>query len=194
MFAAALPAAVHVTGVRVLAEENVIVPKLGEVVIGLIAFGVLCAVLIKTVFPRLEEAYQARRDAIEGGMHRAEQAQAQARAAYEQYTRQLAEAQQEAARFREEARADAARIREEAQHQAQAEAARLHAAAEERLAAERAAIVAELRREIGGLAVELAGRLVGQRMQDDAAQRQLVDAFIADLERAEPSGQPAGRV
>jgi F-type H+-transporting ATPase subunit b len=168
-------------------EENVLVPHVGEIVIGLIAFGLLCAVLMRYVFPRIEVAYQERREAIEGGLQRAAEEQAKAHAAYEQYTAALAEAHQEAARFREEARADAARIREEAHAEAQAESARLIAAAEGKLTAERASIVADLRREIGGLAVDLAGKLVGQSLASDAAQQRLVDEFIADLDAQDPA-------
>jgi F-type H+-transporting ATPase subunit b len=170
----------------VLAEENVLVPHVGEVVIGLIAFGLLCFILMKVAFPKLEIVFQARRDAIEGGIKRAEEEQAKAHAAYEQYTAQLAEAQQEAARFREEARADAARIREAAHVEAQAEAARIQATAEAHLAAERASIVADLRRELGGLAVDLAEKLVGHQLASDAEQQRLVDDFIADLDQHLP--------
>lgn len=173
----------------VLAAENVIVPKIGEVVIGLLAFAILCFVLMEKVFPRLEATFQQRREAIEGGIRRAEEEQARAHAAYEKYTKQLADGQQEAARYREEARADAQRIRAEAQEQAQADAHRVQQAAEERLAAERAGLVADLRREIGGLATELAARIVGHQLQADAAQQRLVDEFIAGLED-ENAGQP----
>ena len=57
----------------VLAEENVLVPHVGEIVIGLIAFGLLCFVLMWKVFPKIEVVYAQRRDAIEGGIKRAEE-------------------------------------------------------------------------------------------------------------------------
>jgi F-type H+-transporting ATPase subunit b len=172
----------------VLASGDPLIPDLGELILGAIAFAILLAVLMKAVFPRIEASYEARRDAIEGGIERAEAEQARARAAYEQYTAQLAEAGQEAARFREEARADAVRIRQEANEVAQAEAARVTKAAEERLQAERAGIVAELRSELGGLAVDLAGKIVGHVLERDAEQQRIVDAFLDELE----SGTGAG--
>ena len=177
--------------VTVLAEQNVLVPHVGEIVIGLIAFGLLCFVLMRSVFPKIELIYAERRDAIEGGLKRAADEQAKAHEAYEKYTAQLAEAQQEAARYREEARADAARIKAEAQAEAQAEVIRIQAAAGDRLAAERASIVADLRREIGGLAVDLAGKLVGRQLANDAEQQRLVDDFIADLDGQTPAGASA---
>jgi F-type H+-transporting ATPase subunit b len=167
-----------------------LVPELGEIILGLIAFGILCAVLMKAVFPQIEKAYADRRDAIEGGIARAEEEQAKARAAFEQYTAQLATAQTEAARFRDEARADATRIREEANATALAETARIQKAAEDRLAAERTGIVAELRAEIGGLAVDLAERIVGHQLASDAEQQRIVDTFIAELESGQGAGAP----
>jgi F-type H+-transporting ATPase subunit b len=66
--------------------------------------------------------------------------------------------------------------------QAQAEAARIRAAAEAQLQAERAQVVAQLRGEIGGLATTLAGRIVGESLEDDERARRTIDRFIADLE------------
>ena len=48
--------------------------------------------------------------------------------------------------------------------------------------AERTAAVSSLLTEIGGLATTLAGRIVGESLDDDARARRTVDRFIADLE------------
>ena len=42
--------------------------------------------------------------------------------------------------------------------------------------------MAQLRSEIGGLATTLAGRIVGESLEDDERARRTVDRFIADLE------------
>ncbi|MGC9670233.1 F0F1 ATP synthase subunit B [Planosporangium sp. 12N6] len=168
---------------------NPILPVWQEIVVGLIGFGVLCFVLMKYVFPRMEETFRARVDAIEGGIKRAEEAQAEANALLEQYRQQLAEARSEAARIRDEARADAAGIRDELLAQAREESDRIIAAGRESLAAERATIVRELRAEVGGLAVELAGRIVGESLADEARQHGTVERFLAELGGgAEPAG------
>src|SRR5215470_14868465 len=98
----------------ILAEDhNPIIPIWQEIVVGAIAFAILCFVLMKFVFPRMEETFRARVDAIEGGIKRAEEAQAEANRLLQQYKEQLAEARTEAARIRDEARADATGIRED---------------------------------------------------------------------------------
>lgn len=163
-------------------EPNPIVPIWQEIVIGTIAFALLCYVLMKYVFPRMEQTFQARVEAIEGGIQRAEAAQAEANALLEQYKAQLAEARTEAARIRDEARAEAMSIKNDIMSQAQEDRDRIIAAGREQLAAERHTIVRELRTEVGTLAVDLAGRIVGESLEDEARRRGTVERFLADLE------------
>ena len=171
-------------------EHNPIVPLWQEVVLGIIAFGLLCFVLMKFVFPRMEETFRARVDAIEGGIKRAEEAQAEANQLLEQYRAQLAEARTEAARIRDEARADAEGIRQDVLAKAREESDRIIAAGREQLAAQRESIVRDLRSEVGTLAVDLAGRIVGESLADEARSRGTVERFIADLDA---SGSTSGR-
>lgn len=163
-------------------SQPVLLPPLGEIIIGLISFAVLVLLLGKFVYPKFEATYQARRDAIEGGIERAEKAQTEAQAALTQYKAQLAEARTEAAQIREGARAEGQRIIEEMRAQAQAESARITQRGEEQLAASRQQIVNELRRDIGSLAVQLAGRVLGESLEDDSRRNGTVDRFLDDLE------------
>src|SRR6476659_1867274 len=137
------------------AKENPLIPPAGEIVIGTIAFVILLLVFAKFVAPRFEQVFQARREAIEGGIERAEAMQAEAKAALEQYRAQLAEARNEAAQIRDQARAEGQQILEELRAQAQEESARIVARGEEQLANARQQIVTALRGQIGALAVQL---------------------------------------
>ncbi len=170
---------------RLLAEAsghiNPIVPIWQELVIGLVAFGVLLGVLGRYVWPRMEQTFAARVDAIEGGIKRAEERQAEADRLLTQYKQQLSEARVEAARIRDEARADAVEIREDILAKAREESDRIIAAGREALTAERIAITRELRTEIGTLAVDLAGRIVGESLADEARQRGTVERFLAEI-------------
>jgi F-type H+-transporting ATPase subunit b len=163
-------------------EHDPLIPLWQELLVGAVAFAVLCFILIKYVFPRMEETFKARVDAIEGGIKRAEAAQAEANAALEQYRAQLAEARTEAARIRDEARADAVSIKDDVLAKAREESDRIIAAGREQLNAERQTIVRELRAEVGTLAVDLAGKIVGESLADEARQRGTVERFLSDLE------------
>jgi F-type H+-transporting ATPase subunit b len=164
------------------ADENPLLPPLGEIIIGIIAFAAVVTVMMLFVAPRFEQVFRARREAIEGGIERAEAMQAEARAALEQYRAQLAEARTEAAKIREDARAEGTQILEELRAQAQEESARIVARGEEQLTAARQQVVNELRGQLGTLAVELAGRVVGESLADDARRRGTVDRFLDELE------------
>jgi len=168
--------------------HNPILPLWQELVLGIIAFGLISFVLMKLVFPRMEETFRARVDAIEGGIKRAEQAQAEANQLLEQYRAQLAEARTEAARIRDEARADAEGIRQDLLAKAREESDRIITAGRDQLAAQRESIVRELRSEVGALAVDLASRIVGESLADEARSRGTVDRFISELDATRPTG------
>ena len=169
-----------------LAEETATNPiglPWGEVVIAAVGFTVLLFVLGKFVWPQFEKAYAARTKAIEGGIADAEAAQREAKAALEQYQAQLAGAREEAAKIREDARQQAQAIRDDMLSQAHADTERIAAAGRAQLDAQRAQIVAELRSDLGRMSVDLAGKVVGESLEDEARQRRTVERFLADLER-----------
>ena len=118
--------------------------------------------------------------------------QAEAQAALEQYRAQLAEARTEAAQIRDQARAEGQQILEELRAQAQEESARIVARGEEQLTAQRQQIVHELRGQIGTLAVDLAGRVVGESLADDARRSGTVDRFLTELDGMAASGDGRG--
>jgi F-type H+-transporting ATPase subunit b len=157
-------------------------PDLTELIIGTIAFLVVFAVLGKVLMPRIAKTLEERTDSIEGGLKRAEDAQAEANQLLEQYKSQLAEARHEASRLREEAKEQGAQIIAEMREQAQVEARRVTEAAQAQLEADRQQALTSLRTEVGVLAVELASRVVGESLEDEARQQRTVDRFLAQLE------------
>lgn len=163
-------------------ELNPLIPHTAEIILGVVVFLLLVFLVKKYVVPNFEKAYADRTAAIEGGLKDAEDAQAEAKAALEQYTAQLAEARHEAARIREEAREQGAQIVVEMREQAQAEAERIAATAHAQIDAERTQAVQQLRAEVGSVATTLAGRIVGESLDDEARQRRTVERFIEELE------------
>ena len=159
-----------------------IIPHPGELIFGIVAFVILYLVVAKKVVPRLEAMYTERAAAIEGQIEEADRANAEAAELLEQYKSQLAESRADASRIREEARAEGAQILAELKAQAQAESERISTSAKAQIAAERQQAVISLRGEMGTLATELASRVVGESLEDEARQRRTVERFLADLE------------
>jgi F-type H+-transporting ATPase subunit b len=162
--------------------QNPLVPNLTEIITGLIAFFIVFGVLAKVLLPRIQQTLQERTDAIEGGLDRAQEAQAEAARLLDQYKAQLAEARHEASRMREQAKEEGAQIKAELRAEGEAERQRLVESARAQIEADRQQALTSLRAEVGALSVELASRIVGESLQDEARQRGTVDRFLAELE------------
>ena len=167
---------------------NPLVPHPVEIVLSLVVFGLLYLAVKKWVVPNFEKTFAERTQAIEGGLAAAETKQAEADAKLAELNRQLSEARHEAARIREEAREQGATIIAEMRQQAQTEAARIVEHAHTQIEAERQQAVTSLRAEVGTLATSLAGRIVGEALDDEARQSRVVERFLADLESEHTPG------
>lgn len=153
-----------------------------EIIVGLVLIGIIWFVLSKYVVPAFEKLYAERSNAIQGGIERAERAQAEAQQAKQEYANQLASSRDEAARIREDAKNQGAQIIAEMREQANREAERIVATAHAQIEAERNQAYTQLTSQIGGLATTLAGRIVGESLDDDQRARNTVDRFLAELE------------
>lgn len=163
-------------------QPNPLLPDAAEMVVGIFAFLVVLYFLGKLLVPRIQKTLEERTEEIEGGLKRAEEAQAAANAELEKYKAEFAEARHEAARLREEAREQGAQIVAEMREQAEAEARRIIATAETQIQAERQAALAQLRAEVGAISVDLASRIVGEGLEDTARQSRVIERFLEELE------------
>ncbi|CAI7662485.1 unnamed protein product [Penicillium discolor] len=167
------------------AANNPLIPAWYDIIWSGFWFLIILAVVWKVALPRLTKMLDERSAAIEGNIAKADEAQKQAEAALEEYTRQLAEARTEAGEIREAAREDGKKIIAEAKETAASEAARLTATAHAQIEAERQTALVSLRSEVGSLALDLAGGVVGETLSDDARAAAVVDRFLADLEASD---------
>jgi F-type H+-transporting ATPase subunit b len=161
---------------------NPLLPHTYELVVGVFSFAVVVIVVGRILTPRIQKALADRTEAIEGGIKKAEDAQSEAQAVLMQYRDQLQEARQEAARLRDEAREQGAQIKAELHEEAKVEAQRIIAAAHAQIEADKQQALTQLRAEIGRLSTDLAGRIVGESLEDEARQRRIVDRFLEELE------------
>ena len=164
---------------------NPLVPAIYDIVWSLVPFAIILFLFWKIVLPAMRKTLDARAELIEGGIKKAENAQAEADKALEEYQAQLAEARAEAGRIREAARADGVKILNDLKAQASAEAARITASASAQIEAERQGALVSLRAEVGSLAIDLASGVIGESLADDKRSAALVDRFLADLESSE---------
>ena len=164
-------------------DSNFLVPN-GTFLVELLAFVLIFAILAKYIVPPINRAMTARQEAIRKEFAELDEAKADARKAEAEYKEQLNNAKHEAARIREEAREQGAQIVQEAREKASTEADRIIEHAHAQIEADRKAAFASLRRDVGSLATTLAGRIVGESMDDDERQGRVVERFLTDLEEA----------
>jgi F-type H+-transporting ATPase subunit b len=164
-----------------VASSNFLIPD-GTFLAELVAFAIILAFMWRYVVPPLQKNIAQRQALIKQGIEDSREAKARLEAAEADYNALIAEARAEAARTREEG----SRIRQEtiesAKTEARAAAEAVTRLAEERLAVQHRQVLAELRREVGQLAVDLAGRIVGESLADKELQRRVVDRFLAELD------------
>lgn len=159
-----------------------LLPPLYDIVWSLVPFLIILVIFWKLVLPKFQEVLNQREDQIEGGIQRAEAAQAEAKAALEKYNAQLAEARTEAAQIRDDARGQGQKIIADSKVQATEESNRIIEAGHKQLDAQRAAVVSELRKDMGDNSISLAERLLGEQLSDDVKRSGTIDSFLADLD------------
>lgn len=164
------------------APQKPILPVWPEVFIGLICFGIVFFVFYKKLVPSINKTLDERREAIEGGIERAEEAQVEADEVLKQYKDQLAEARHEAARLRSEAQEQGATLIAEMRAEGQRQRDEIIAAGHAQIEADRKQAAQSLRQDVGKLATDLAGKLVGESLEDDVRQSRTVDRFLDQLE------------
>ncbi|MDS1270467.1 F0F1 ATP synthase subunit B [Lipingzhangella sp. LS1_29] len=169
-------------------EPNILRIDWVKFTFGLLGLFLVYVFVARKAIPKIQKVLDERQDAIEGGIERAKQAEAEAQETLEQYRAQLAEARQEAAQLRERAKEQGAAIVEEMREQANAEARRIVETAQAQIENDRQQAVAELRSEVGELATELATRIVGETLHDSAAQSRVIDRFLDELEQRDQAG------
>lgn len=156
-------------------------PHWEEALPGLVLFGIVLYVLGWVLVPRITKQLDARGEAIEGGIEKAAKIQASAAEQLAEYRAALSEARHDAARAREEAREEGARIIAEARTQAEAEAKRMFEEAQAQIAAGRERAFAQLRPEIGRLSVELASKIAGESLAEEAERRGTVERYLEQI-------------
>uniref|UniRef100_UPI003562F65C F0F1 ATP synthase subunit B n=1 Tax=Nocardioides sp. TaxID=35761 RepID=UPI003562F65C len=154
--------------------SNFLVPD-ATFFVELAAFLLLFFLLAKYIIPPINRAMERRQEAIRAEFAELDEAKAEAKGAEEEFKAQIADARKEAARIREEARAQGGAIIAEMREQANAEAARIVEHAHAQVTAERQQAMTSLRAEVGTLATTLAGRIVGESLEDDERSTRVVD-------------------
>jgi len=161
-------------------KADLLSPSYGLMAWTLIIFVVLAIILSKFAFGPITAAVRAREAALEEAITAAKRDREEAARLLEQHRVALDASRGEAQKLIADARVAAERVRAELVEQAHAEQASMLVRARQEIESEKSNAITQLRREAVDLAIAGAGKVI-ERNLDQAANRQLVESFLASV-------------
>lgn len=160
---------------------DLLLPPLPELVTGIIAFVLVFGYIWKKAGPALNRLLEDRQRAISGQLAEAEKAKVEAESLLNDYRAQLSEAKEKGNEVIEEARTQAEQMKADIIARAESQAAEIVSKAREDAQGEKSRALAEARRDVANLSIDLAERVVGENLNRET-QLGLVERYIAELE------------
>jgi F-type H+-transporting ATPase subunit b len=152
-------------------------PSLGLMIWTLIAFGTTAYILNKLAFPRIAEALDRRRRAIEESIDSAEKTRREADELLEEYRARLREAREQSEDIVARARKAADALQEESKSQAVKQRQELLEAARRDIEAETRRALDEIRKEVANLTVVATEKITRKSLSPDDHRRLIEDAL-----------------
>ena len=169
-------------------EGNFLVsPSLGLMIWTVIAFGATLFILRKLAFPRIADALDKRRRAIEESIEAAEKTRKEADELLSEYRSRLSEAREQAEDIVARARKAGDRVESEAKEQAKEEREETLERARREIESETQRALNEIRREVADLTV-LATERVTRKSLDEEDHKRLVEEALSDLDFSSLAG------
>lgn len=159
-------------------------PDFGLVFWMFIAFGILFLALWKFAWPVILKSVDSRADLIDKGVEYAQEAKAQLDNAREEAQSYLNEARRQQADILREADKMKTQIIEQARSAAQVEAQKVMENAKVQIAQQQKEAQNQFRNQVSEFALEIAGKIVHNQMQQDKAQEKLVNSLLDEIENS----------
>jgi F-type H+-transporting ATPase subunit b len=152
-------------------------PELGLMIWTLLAFGITLFLLNKLAFPRIAEALDKRRKAIEDSIESAAQAKVEADELLEEYRARLREAREQAEDITVRARKAADSLAEESKAQASKQREELMERTRRDIEAETKRALDEIRKEVANLTVIATEKVTRKSLTPDDHRRLIEEAL-----------------
>src|SRR5215211_8589433 len=156
-------------------------PELGLMIWALLAFGITLWLLNKLAFPRIAEALDRRRQAIQDSIDAANRAKQEADELLEEYRARLREAREQAEDIVVRARRAAEKLAEETKVEASKQREEMLAAARRDIEHETRRALDELRREVADLTV-MATEKITRKSLTEEDHRRLIEEALSEVD------------
>lgn len=155
-------------------------PDIGLVFWTGISFLIVLFLLAKFAWKPILGAVKQREENIENALLAAEKAQAEMQKLNAKNEELLVQAREERDALISEAKAAREKMISEAKTTANAEAERIMTSAKASIEIEKKAAIAELKNTVGALSLEIAEKVVREKLSDDNKQKELVEKLVAE--------------
>ncbi|MCD8540452.1 MAG: F0F1 ATP synthase subunit B [Leadbetterella sp.] len=155
-------------------------PNPGLVLWMIIVFGALVFLLRKFAWKPILDGPREREGEIEGALRMAEETRAEMAKLKSDNDRLVAEARREREEIIKEAKEASNRLIIAAKEDAQVQSAKILEDARATIAHEREVMLAHVKKDVAGLSLEIAEKVLRKELSDKAAQQSFVDTLVAD--------------
>ncbi|MBX2951884.1 MAG: F0F1 ATP synthase subunit B [Leadbetterella sp.] len=164
----------------VLLNSSLLSPSPGLVIWQLIVFGILVFILRKFAWKPIIDGLKEREGEIEGALRMAEETRAEMAKLKSDNDRLIAEARKERDEIIKEAKEASNRMIAEAKEGAQTQSTKILEDARATISHERDVMLAQVKKDVAGLSLEIAEKVLRKELSDKAAQQSYVDTLVAD--------------
>ena len=165
-----------------LLSSSLASPAIGTVFWTTLIFFLLLLLLQKFAWGPIMKAGRSREDTIRNALDSAEKAREEMKVLQADNEIILRKAREERDKIIRDARAATERMLTEAKEKSQSEADATVKRAKELIEREKNAAIAEVKREVASLAIEVASRVVGETLKSDDEQQKLIGRYLKEIE------------
>lgn len=166
---------------------SLITPDFGLLVWMTLIFGIVFFVLAKWGFPMITGMVDRRSDRINASIAKAREAEKSLAELSDKQAQLLDETRREQARILKEAAEARDSMIATAKEQARDEASKLIEQARTQIAAEKESALRDIRAEVANLSVDVAEKVLREKLSTDAAQMALIDKMVDELTASKPN-------
>jgi F-type H+-transporting ATPase subunit b len=160
---------------------NLVTPDIGLIFWTTLTFLILLFLLKKFAWKPILNMVKERDESIENALNSAEEAKKEMAALNAKNEELLQEAREERDKMLKEARDTKDKMISEAKEQAREEGNKLISNARESIETEKKAALADIKNQVATLSVEVAERILKDKLAEDGGQDKLVEKYIEDI-------------
>lgn len=161
---------------------SLLTPEAGLLFWMMISFGIVLLILARYGFPVILKAVEKRKNYIEVSLVAAREAQEELGKVVQTGERILAEARRDQHAILKETTRLKEQLIEEARTAAAAESEKMLASARKKIEAEKEEALRTIRREVSTLSVELAERILREKLGDEQEQMKMIDRLLDEVD------------